>query len=285
MFEVDSTLFKKKILETFKYTQKLLERHNLKYIACGGTVLGAIRHQGFIPWDDDIDIYMPREDYNKLIQLNIESEKEGFQIISAEYTPGYYLPFAKIVDVNSSIWEHKEIPFMIGVYVDIFPLDEFPYSNIEITNIQNRATKLFNSYMFTLSHYNLKYLISSIMNLDLKRLGGWCKSRFLKSTMQYKKYFSYIKKYTDLHGDKCVCINTWQGKIFKTEWFTNVIEVPFEDTTIIIPRDYDSYLTLLYGNYMTPPPIEKRISGHNHYFIDLTRRYTLEEIRKKGINC
>ena len=101
MANVDSILFKQKILQTFKFTKKILERHNLKYIACGGTVLGAVRHQGFIPWDDDIDIYMPREDYNKFIQLNSESEKEGYQIVSVEHSYGYYLPFAKVIDNNT----------------------------------------------------------------------------------------------------------------------------------------------------------------------------------------
>ena len=282
MPEIDSTLFKKKILETFKYTKSILERHNLKYIACGGTVLGAIRHQGFIPWDDDIDIYMSREDYNKLIQLNAESEKEGYQIISAEHSFGYYLPFAKVINLSTTIWEKKEIPFIIGAYVDIFPLDDFHYSDSEITNIQNKATKLFNSYMFTLCNYTPKYLLKSIIELNVKHFGGWCKSTFLKSSSQHKKYFSYINPYTKLKGNKCVCINTWPGKIFQTKWFTDVIEVPFEDTTIIIPRNYDSYLSLLYGDYMTPPPIEKRISEHSHYFIDLTRKYTLEEIREMG---
>ena len=161
MANVDSILFKQKILQTFKFTKKILERHNLKYIACGGTVLGAVRHQGFIPWDDDIDIYMPREDYNKFIQLNSESEKEGYQIVSVEHSYGYYLPFAKVIDNNTTIWELKEIPYLIGVYVDIFPLDEFPYSDTEITDIQNKATKLFNSYLFTLCNYNFKYLDSS----------------------------------------------------------------------------------------------------------------------------
>ena len=282
MPDIDSTLFKKKILETFKYTKSFLERHHLKYIACGGSVLGAVRHQGFIPWDDDIDIYMPREDYNQLIQLNAESEKEGFQIVSVEHSQGYYLPFAKVVDINTTIWEHKEIPFILGAYVDIFPLDYFPYSDTEITNIQKKTRKLFNSYMFTLNNYSLKYLFKAIIGLNIKHMGGWCKSTFLESSIQYQKYFAYINPYTKLKGEKCVCINTWPGKIFQTEWFTDVIEVPFEDTTITIPRNYDSYLTLLYGDYMTPPPVENRVSNHSHYFIDLTRKYTLEEIREMG---
>ena len=278
MANVDSILFKQKILQTFKFTKKILERHNLKYIACGGTVLGAVRHQGFIPWDDDIDIYMPREDYNKFIQLNSESEKEGYQIVSVEHSYGYYLPFAKVIDNNTTIWELKEIPYLIGVYVDIFPLDEFPYSDTEITDIQNKATKLFNSYLFTLCNYNFKYLLQAIINLNIKQVGGWYKSTFLKSSIQHKRYISFVNRYIGLKGNKCVCTNTWQGKIFKTKWFTDVIEVPFEDTTIIIPRDYHSYLTLLYGDYMTPPPIEKRDSNHSHYFIDLNHKYTINEI-------
>lgn len=278
MLDINSALFKQKILETFKYTKKILEFHNLRYIACGGTVLGAVRHKGFIPWDDDIDIYMPRKDYDKFIQLNSESEKDGYKIVSVEHSHGYYLPFAKVIDANTTIWEHKEIPFLIGVYVDIFPLDEFPYSDIEITNIQNRATKLFNSYMFTLINYDIGYLFRAIANLNVKHFGGWCKSTFLKSSVQYKKYFSFVSKNTALKGDKCVCMNTWQGRIFRTEWFTDTIEVPFEDTTIIIPRDYNAYLMLLYGDYMTPPPIQQQVSEHLHYYVNLKESLMIKDI-------
>ena len=70
----------------------------------------------------------------------------------------------------------------------------------------------------------------------------------------------------------------WEGRIFQTQWFRDVIELPFESTTVVVPRDYDTYLTLLYGDYMTLPSEEKRIS-HPHYFTDLKRRYTLDQVK------
>ena len=83
------------ILHVFKYTVKFLQKHNLRYVACGGTVLGAVRHQNFIPWDDDIDIYLPRADYERLLDLKEECRKDGFDVLSLR-DKGYYLPFAKV---------------------------------------------------------------------------------------------------------------------------------------------------------------------------------------------
>ena len=106
--------FQEHILKVFKFTVDFLERHNLRYVACGGTVLGAVRHNDFIPWDDDIDIYLPREDYDKLLTMKEEMQKEGFDVLSLN-DRGYYLPFAKVSDMNTTLWEQQEFPFLMGI--------------------------------------------------------------------------------------------------------------------------------------------------------------------------
>lgn len=100
--------FKLRLLDTLKFMQAFFAKHDLRYVACGGTVLGAVRHKGFIPWDDDIDVYMPRADYQKLQTLTAELDKEGYEFLSHENTGvGYYMPFGKLSDKNSTIWEFE----------------------------------------------------------------------------------------------------------------------------------------------------------------------------------
>lgn len=268
----------KKILSVFKYLLSVLDNHNLKYVACGGTVLGAIRHKGFIPWDDDIDIYMPRADYEIFLKLKDEVRIDGYDIIS-EADEGYYLPFAKIIDSKTTIWEHENIPYLLGVYVDVFPLDEFEEKN-GIAKIQTKYCKWFERYQNSLKQIPLLRIFDSFVHCDYNNIIIGLMSKLLNKKIAYKFFLNYKKKNIGKSGPWCVNLSIWIGKIFKTEWFEDAVEKPFEDIMIKIPRDYDDYLKLIYDDYMTLPPVEERISNHLRYFIDIHKRWTIEDIRK-----
>ena len=279
-------MLKTRLLQVFQFTKEFLQQHNLRYIGCGGTVLGAIRHKGFIPWDDDIDLYMPRVDYERLLSLRDEFQGSGYELLHWDMqcptlNSKYYMPFAKIADCQSTIWEFKHLPFLFGISIDIFPLDEFDESDEVITARQYRSHHYFDKYLNAVSHYTFAEIMQSLLKGDVHRLGVQILSKWRSRCPQ--KYLQAFRRFEEGYknngpGPKCVCVTQWEGRIFQSEWFRDVIEVPFEDTTLIIPRAYDAYLRLLYGDYMQLPPEWKRVS-HPHYFFDINRRLTLAEVR------
>ena len=289
-----SDLLKTRLLEVFQFAKEFFQQHNLRYIGCGGTVLGAVRHKGFIPWDDDIDLYMPRKDYEQLLQLAPEFQGTGYELLHwdnltlnsqlSTLNSQYYMPFAKIADCHSTIWEFRHLPFLFGVSIDIFPLDEFDEADEVITARQYRSHYYFDKYLNAVSRYSCKDMLQALCKADVHRLGVQVLSKW--RSRNPRKYLQAFRQFEETYkhngpGPKCVCVTQWEGRIFQSEWFHDVIEVPFEDTTLIIPRAYDAYLRKLYGDYMQLPPEEKRIS-HPHYFFDIDHRLTLEELRSRN---
>ena len=265
--------FQEHILKVFKFTVDFLERHNLRYIACGGTVLGAVRHKNFIPWDDDIDIYLPRADYERQLDLKDEMRKEGFDVLSLR-DKGYYLPFAKVSDMNTTLLEQAEFPFVMGIYVDLFALDNFSGTDEEITAIQRRSLKKFYNYQKSVNHSKTcdwwRDALKGHLGDAVEKLQIMLSRPFRKLLL--RRFLNYQRWYSSFDGDKTVCVTQWAGRIFKREWFEDVIDYPFADTTVKIPRDYDGYLRCLYGDYMTLPPVEQRHSEHNHLILDFESR-------------
>lgn len=270
------------LMDTLKFTKNFLESHGLHYSGCAGTVLGAVRHHDIIPWDDDIDLYMPRKDYERLLDMGELFKGENYELVS-QRDRNYNLPFAKIVDKRTTLWEEEKMPYILGVFVDIFPLDYFPFSDEEIEKIQLQVYKRMSQYCQACYHlptwdWWLCLLRGDTENARLKLKIVW---RHLTKKRLERRHFDYEKWYTSFDGDKCVCASQWMGRIFKREWFEDLIECPFGDTTIKIPRDYDSYLRLAYGDYMQFPPVEQRKSKHSHYYLNLDERLSIEEVRQR----
>lgn len=274
-------LFKNKLLETFSAFIDFCNEHGIRYYACGGTLIGAVRHQGLIPWDDDIDVWMMPDDFKKFCAYR--GKVKGHYDIMDDRDENYWLlSFAKFVDTNTSLWEVEEYPCVTGVYIDVFPLYECNSDKA----LQQK--KEFDDYMSffrrSMKHYSLRNVISPLYR---KRFCLF--KEIMKDLLYYKPMHIFYKRKFDVlynkikneHGDCYVSYggDYGEGEIFKKELFHDVIKMKFEDLEIDAPKQYHSILTQLYGDYMQLPPEEKRISNHPHYFLDLNRKWSIDEIR------
>lgn len=261
-----------KILEMIKDIDKICREYNIEYYLAYGSCLGAVRHKGFIPWDDDLDITLKYEEYERFIQICKEKlDKSKYFVQTLDTDSNYYLSFAKIRNINTTLIEeaNKNIDIINGVYVDIFPLVGYPNGKFKqkIFNI-NRA--------FTLSAninvINNKFL-SGIFKAILKVFG---KKRIIKfCTKQCVKYpCNSCRQLISVFDGDGVQVNLTSNEILGKPKY-----VKFEDTMLPIPADYDTYLTTVYGDYMKMPSQDQiKFKTHTPYILDLEHSY--DEYRK-----
>lgn len=277
-----NNLYKDKLISVLKYFVSICEQNKLTYYLAAGSALGAIRHHDIIPWDDDIDIYMPRLEYEKFLSLKNSYENDNYKVVSLQ-NEGYYLPFAKMIDVNTTIWERKHFPFVVGVYIDIFPLDRV---NMDFANNLIFDYKIkFNKYLRGISWYSCGDLKDMLFKGKILRM----MSSVIKMTyyrMMNKKYKNdFINYDKNLNNNRGNCLVVFGGsygvkEIYKEEWFIDTVEVDFSGIKVKLPIGYHDYLSHLYGNYMKIPPIKEQRSRHKHFFVDYKRRIEIDKILK-----
>jgi len=249
-------------LEILRYVKDICNANKLRYYLCAGTLLGAVRHKGFIPWDDDIDIALPRNDYMKLIDILKNDHRYGS--LSIYNNKDYYYPFAKIVDTSTILIEHTmEYPIEgLGVYIDVFPIDGLPQNNIIIRYHMNKL-KIFRKMLFLSlkrdcpkSSNAIKYIIKYVVWIFSKIIG-------------WRKLIRYVErlgtKYDYNNGDKVGCIVSgyYEKEIVNKEVFEDSVDLEFEGVMFPAPIGYEEYLTSLYGDYMKLPPEEERVYRHS----------------------
>lgn len=254
-------------LELLKKIDKICKEANVQYYLAGGTLLGAVRHQGFIPWDDDIDLIMKRRDYEKLKEYMKNHEKKGIQLLSYDITEGYYYPFMKIVDTTTVLIEHNVKPYSMGVYIDIFPIDGFP-SNKFIGKLHFSKImfyrKSLSMYQVPEFHTNMRYF-----KFLKKWWFQWSQKKGYKYLIQHIEKLATKYEYEDSKLGGCVVHGYGLPEIVSTDSYKETIYLPFEDEKFPCQKGYDEYLTGLYGDYMKLPPKEKQVT-HHHY--DLYRK-------------
>lgn len=279
------SLYNKHLLKVFKAFVEFCDANDLNYFCCGGTAIGALRHKGMIPWDDDIDVFMPREDFEKILKLKTSAEEKGYSI--ASFRNGTYNNlFLKFYDMNTTLWEIKEIPFILGVYIDIFPLDTTNDSKEEFLRKFKKRKRLDLTYQITCSNYSFSSIINYYKTGDKKYFYKSILSLFIPKILKTYLQKKLIKIDDEYKKDKGVHLISPYGSYYEKEylekeWFKASKKVPFEDFEVKIGVGTHEYLTQIYGNYMKLPPVEKQVSHHYHYYLNLEKGLTMEEVKQE----
>ena len=254
-------------LELLSIFIKVCEKYHLRYWLLGGSLLGAVRHEGIIPWDDDIDVGMPRYDYNRFLNLTEEFQEPFF--LQTPYTDSKYAySYTKIRNSNTTclipMFEYQH--FNQGVFIDIFPYDNWDRKGEKMfERIQNLALE--NSTYMRLTNPNLD-------NKNKERVRKWCGRPPLEV---YEEIQSLASSYLDVDTDylaKVVFAFNLQNEVHPKFLYDELIQVKFNNLRVNIPKNYSKVLEIYFGkDYMQFPPIEKRNGGHETAVFDPDKSY------------
>ncbi len=236
------------------------ETNNIRYFLSNGTLLGAVKYQGFIPWDDDIDVFVPREDYDRLMRIYADSE--DYKLLSLERCAKFRFPFAKLCDMTTRKDEEGSDNGMpMGLDIDIFPLDNSCASQKETEGIIEKNQKNIERLIWSkLPYSKSRGLIRSaakLLVMGLHRLYG--AGRICRRMIRTAQMHRGAKP--DFSG--CFVWPIYgQREIIPAEAFAETVYLDFEGVRFPAPVGYDAYLRSLYGDYTQDPPKEKQCTHH-----------------------
>lgn len=264
-------------LEMLKIVHNICKTNNITYSLAGGSLLGAIRHNGYIPWDDDIDIVMPRNDYEKFLEI---AQKEFQYPYFVQYykTENYYQRgHAQIRNSNTTaiIQGDENNNFNKGIFIDIFPIDNIPDNTCEremfIKKLLRFKKKLELFYNIN-SKSQLKHYIKKIVRKT--------KYIFIDYNKEIEKFERLLKKYNNIKTKQCGALGFRPDEFkYETHWFNDIIEVPFENIEVNIISNYDEALKRQYNDYMKIPENKK---GSVHGEVIFNTKVSYKEFNHKG---
>lgn len=265
-----------KLLDMLKWFDEYCTQNGIRYYLGGGTMLGAVRHNGFIPWDDDIDLILPREDYEKL--LSLFTEQKGNYILEAPSSPAkdFLYSYAKLYDASTTLVENTRYKCRRGIYIDIFPLDgvgdtpeecEKHFSKVDKANMflmtrtcaVRKGRSFYKNFAIILSRLIPNFIVNN------KKLAK--KVDRLASSKSFEDS-AYVANFMGAYRHK---------EIFDKSFLGEPTRYQFEDIYVNGVEHYDEYLTHIYGDWRKLPPVEKQVSHHDYLEIELEASYLSKE--------
>lgn len=268
-----------KLLEILLYFQAFCDAHDLKFTLAGGTCLGAVRHQGFIPWDDDLDVFMLREDYERLgVLWEQDADNDRYSCVRSNDRINIHHSATEIKDNNTTFinGHSQDLDINHGLMIDVIPLDmvaEGKFSRI-MQMVNSMIYCCFNfqrlpEHKGRLTYYGTKLALGVIRSFRMRyRIWKAAENRMIALGRSGNHLVASFGEGATIMRQR-----------FPKEWFEDPVYLTFEGYRMPVPADYDRWLTVSYGEYMQLPPPEERVFRHNAIFVDLQHSYT----RYKGI--
>jgi len=263
MKQINSDDQKPIILDILKDIDMFCNKNNIRYSLGYGTLLGAVRHKGFIPWDDDIDILMPRPDYNRFINLfkteNDNNDRKFVTINNYTFTEGYYYPYVKVTDERTLVIENNSKDICKGLFVDIFPIDGLPENQDNAIKFIDKCKKIKDIWSLKMLKLSNCRWTGKIYNLILKT-----RYSFLPLKDVVAKIDKTAQSY-DYDSSNYVGAPAWgytHRDRFEKKLFEDYTKLSFEGYEFWSISNYELYLTQIYGDYMKLPPIEQQKNYH-----------------------
>ena len=250
-------------MDILSYVDSICRIHGIHYSLSGGSLIGAVRHNGYIPWDDDIDIMLTRKEYDRLVTIidqDGNSPKNPYRVLTHDIISDFKFPYAKVVDNRTIMHEQIKGCKDFGVGIDVFPCDSVPDEDVSLNRLLKRMRLLYNILI-------IKRLKWSKQRSFAKNVIAFCtqiataplSTNWILDTMNRT-----ARKAADDNSSRKGCLVWGYGRkeIMPSSLYDNFIDMPFEDRTYMAIKAYDTYLSSLFGDYMQLPPEEKRVTHH-----------------------
>ena len=262
-----------KMLDMMSWYHDFCVSNNLRYYVVGGTALGAVRHKGFIPWDDDIDVGMPRSDYEKFKELVSTIDHDSrYTVEFPSDKKDFVYPYGKVYDTYTTLIENTRYKTKRGIFIDVFPLDGLGDSK--------------ESAVSNFEAIDAKYNILATQVCALRKERSWyknlaiivvrCIPSFILNARKTVAQIEALSKKNSFDESVYVAnaVGNWHKKeIMRREWLGEPTLYDFETIQVYGPERYHDYLTQLYGDYMKLPPKEKQISHHDYLYFNIEKKY------------